>query len=157
MRMLWALILAVVVGGCSFAVDGGITAPAPDLPGCDQTDQFAFTGETTMAALGLDDFGGAEANRVGSIWITANKVVMDRGPVPARGVPVAQEPTRMVCVQWKDGSGMAGPIADDWQPPVATSVATGTFPVAPVIVVIMLVTLVGASFLAFRSEHPAGA
>jgi hypothetical protein len=153
MKVIIGLGMLALVSACGVVpgIDAGVDGPPPPFDEC-RVERYAFIGESTMAALGLDDFGGQEANRVGSIWVTADKVVVDMGPAPPGGQPFIQEPSRMVCVEWADGSGMAGPVADDWQLPVAPSVATGTFPVAPVIVVVMLVTLVGASFLAFRRD-----
>jgi hypothetical protein len=158
MRILWALSLAVIAGGCSFAVDGGITAPASDLPGCDQTDHFAFTGETTMAALGLGDFGGPDGTRVGKVWVTADAVEADfGGPAPGGEPlfpPVTAEPSRMFCVQWADGSGMSGPVPDDWQlpPGLLASDPEPSLPVTLLVLGAMLMVLVGASALAFRRD-----
>lgn len=151
-RTLWPILL-LLLAGCGLAAEGGVSGPLPDLPGCDQTDQFAFVGETSTAALGLGDFG-ADSSRVGMVWVTADRVDMDMGAPPGVGEPAHGELSRMVCVQWDDGSGMSGPIDDDWQPPAAAAppLTPGEFPMAPVAVGVLLALLIGASVLAFRGE-----
>lgn len=159
MRNLWPILIAVLVGGCGVAVAGGVDEPRPDIPGCDQAQEFAFVGETTLGALGLADVGGPEASRIGMIWVTADRVQMDMGrPAPAGGagpIPV-EPPSRMVCVQWPDGSGMSGPIDDNWQPPggLGAAAADSPFPIAPLVIGAMLVVLIGVSVLAFRPDRP---
>ena len=143
-----------ILTGVGIGVDAGVDGPPPPFEEC-RAERYAFIGESTTAALGLGQFGGGEANRVGMIWVTADEVVVHTGPMPAGGPP--QEPSRMVCVEWADGSGMSGPVADDWRLPAAEVVPAGTFPLAPVVVVIMLAALVGASFLAFRERPSPGA
>jgi hypothetical protein len=157
MKLIIGLGILVLMSACGLfpGIDAAVDGPPPPFDEC-RAERYAFIGESSLAALGLDDFGGPEANRVGTIWVTADEVVLDMGPVPPGEAPFVQEPSRMMCAEWEDGSGMAAPIADDWQRPVATSVATGTSPVAPVIVVIMLITLIGASLVAFRRERPTG-
>lgn len=159
MRIAWPVTLAALLGGCSFGLGGEVSGPSSDIPGCDQTQQFAFVGETTLGAIGLGDFAGPEDARVGTVWVTAGKVQIDmgRGPAPPGGPQMVPDPTRMVCVQWPDGSGMSGPVPDDWQPPVAAASATTSLPLAPLVVVLVLASIIGVSFLAFRPERPADA
>ena len=159
MKITLALAFLGLSTACAIAPSAGVAGPDAPFPEC-QADRYAFVGETTLAALGVDTFGGPDANRVGSVWITAEEVAVDMGPAPVPGGdPVIQEPSRMVCVEFADGSGMSGPIDDDWQPPSGPQAAlngTGaSFPPAPLIVVIVVAILAGASVLAFRRERPA--
>jgi hypothetical protein len=150
MRSLAALTVAIgalLIVGCSMV-----------LP---QSRPAAVAGESTLAAIGLGDFvGGPDANKVGMIWVTAGPVAMDMPmPVPAGevGKGGAMPAGRMLCVQWPDGSGMSGPIPDDWVPPATASVdgsaeATGGLPIGVLVLVGGAVVLIGASVLAFRRE-----
>jgi len=149
-----ALAMLVVIGGCGSI--GSEVAPAP-MPEC-AADEFAFVGETTLGALGLDQFGGPDAGRVGKIWVTAGPVEVDfGGPAPAGFEPPPL--TRMVCVEWPDGSGMAGGIDDGWQPPVGTGGPAQADPSEAPWSVIALgvgaVVLIGVSIVAFRREPSA--
>ena len=156
MRVLWPISVALIIGGCGTAVTGGMDGPRPDLPGCDQAQAFAFVGETTLGALGLADVGGPEGSRVGMTWVTADRVLMDMGgPAPIGGGPIpVEQPSRMVCVQWPDGTGMTGPIDDNWQPPAERDALAGesALPIAPLMIGIMLAVLIGVSVLAFRRD-----
>jgi hypothetical protein len=154
MRMARAFALAVLLSACSFGLGTEVTGPMPNMMGCDQAQQFTFIGRSSLDALGLNEFGGGpESGRIGMIWVTADKVQMDVGPAPGGGLA---EPTRMVCVEWADGSGMAGPIPDNWQPPVtAAEPASTSLPIAPLVLAVVLASLIGVSFLAFRRERPA--
>ena len=161
--LLMLAIVALLVGGCSLVlpqsgpvVGGAGVAPGEPVPFPEcQTAELAFSGESTLAAIGLGDFaGGPEANKVGMIWVTAGPVAM---PGPAGpGMPVPQQ--RMICVQWPDGSGMAGPIQDDWVPPAVAirdesgEAAGGGPPIGVLVLVGGAVILIGASVLAFRRE-----
>lgn len=154
MKWLTAFAIAMVVGGCTSI---GSAQPAPPMAEC-AADEFAFAGETTLAALGLDQFGGADASRVGKIWVTAGPVVMDFGPQPNLGFEPPPA-TRMVCVEWPDGSGMAGGIDDGWQPPAGIGAPAQTDPSEVPWSVIALglgaVVLIGVSIVAFRREPAA--
>lgn len=151
-RIAGSVVVSVLLAGCpaQMAVD----APRPDMIGCDQAAEFAFVGETSLAALGLDEFGGPESGRIGMIWVTADRVSMEPpGARPANAGP--EMLSRVVCVQWPDGSGMAGPIDDRWQAPAAPAATGGVgIPAGVLAVVGGLVLLVAASFLAFRRETP---
>jgi hypothetical protein len=118
---------------------------------CAGATRFAFAGETTLTALGLEQLDAAESNRVGMIWVTADKVDLE-GPQPAG---VAAGPLRrVVCVQWPDGSGMAGPVDERWQPPAGAVGANHGIP-PPLIALVTGVLLLGAaSYFAFR-QRPA--
>jgi hypothetical protein len=139
--------IASLLSGCAI---GGLSGPAPPGGGgmpCATATRFAFAGETTLAALGLGEADAAESNRVGMIWVTADRVDLG-GPQPA-GVPT-QPLTRMVCVQWPDGSGMAGPVDESWQPPAGAMGANQGIPTPLVALVVGAVLLGGASYFAFR-------
>jgi len=143
--------LVVLMSACSLGPGTEVTGRRPSLPGCDQAQEFAFIGRTSLDALGLDEFGGGpDGAQIGTIWVTADEVQMDAPPDPA------VEPTRMVCVEWADGSGMTAPLPDNWQPPrTAEPLPPSTSPpVAPLVLVAVLATLVGVSFLAFRRDRP---
>ena len=171
MRRLLAL-TPLLLSACAVAVPLGggaagqavparpAVAPAdPMFPEC-QGAELAFEGETTLAALGLNELaGGPEASKVGLIWVTAGPVEMDMGPMPVgKGeIPAAQ---RMVCVQWPDGSGMMGPVDNAWQPPslldggdggALTGEGSGP-PLGLVALVVGGAVLVGVSVFAFRRE-----
>ena len=65
MKWLSMIGIASLVTGC---VLGGLAGPTPpDFAGCAGVTRFAFAGETTLAALGLEHFDPAGSNRVGTI------------------------------------------------------------------------------------------
>lgn len=152
-RTLLALGVAMVIGGCTI----GSQAVPPQMPEC-AADEFAFVGETTLRALGLDEFGGPDAGRVGRIWVTAGPVEVDfGGPAPAGFERPA--PTRMVCVEWPDGSAMAGGIDAGWQPPAGMGGPAPTVqsdvPWAVIALGVGAVVLIGVSIVAFRRDPAA--
>jgi hypothetical protein len=166
MRWLATLALALLLAGCAVVgpvggpVAGGAVpgvAGAAPFPEC-MVDEFAFVGETTLAAIGLDQFAGPqEANRVAMIWVTAGPAdgVPAPMPLPADGKGVAEPGGRVLCVQWPDGSGMSGPVDASWQPPSTQTASVDEPAPIPLGVLALLVggaLLVGVSFLAFRSE-----
>lgn len=157
----------LLIAGC--AIDGGgqavVNVPGVAGPGAGgagmpfpecQTAELAFAGESTLAAVGLADFaGGPDANKVGMIWITAGPVAIDQ-PMPKGGAPASG---RWVCVQWPDGSGMAGNIPDDWTPPASLTGGAATSdegvtapPIGVLALVIGAAVLIGVSVVAFRRE-----
>jgi hypothetical protein len=173
LRLFAAIAILAVVSGCASAsatpppvpvaepaIGFAVDPVAPGLqpfPEC-QTDEYAFVGEASLAAIGLGQIaGGAEANRVGMIWVTANPVVMPQ-PQPIGGGNVPNvEADRFVCVQWADGSGMGSTVPDDWVPPadVASAGATQSEPQVPLgtlAVIVGALVLIGFSIVAFRSE-----
>lgn len=131
--------------------------PAP-FPEC-QADEYAFAGETTLAALGMaETVGGPDANRVGMVWVTAGPVDAEAfgpGGGPGFQPPPAQ---RAVCVEWPDGSGMMTLVEDDWQPPgPLTGVGAGEAsaaepPLGLIGALVAVLVLIGVSYLAFRRE-----
>ena len=162
--------LALSTAGCALsgtAVAEPIGAPVPGVvdggplpfPEC-QTGDYAFQGESTLSAIGLGEMGGGpDANRVGMIWVTAGPASFDM-PQPMPAVDEGGEilDARMVCVQWPDGSGMAGNIPNDWVLPAsaagtAAPVEGGGGPPVGVLVLIGgAAVLIGVSVLAFRRE-----
>jgi len=157
------------VSGTGVGVAEPIGAPAPGVvvngpmpfPEC-QTGDYAFQGESTLAAIGLREIaGGPDANRVGMIWVTAGPASLDMPqPLPAieggKGGEIVD--ARMVCVQWPDGSGMASNIPDDWVLPAAVggTAARVEGDAGPPVGVLVLIggaaLLIGVSVLAFRRE-----
>ena len=161
--------LTLLIGGCALSgtVTGGAAEPAIAVDGgpmpwpeC-QTGDYAFAGESTLAAIGLGEFaGGPDANKVGMIWVTAGPASID-APMPAPaggGNDPAMPAQRMVCVQWPDGSGMAGNIPDDWVPPASligaavSDEGTTGLPIGVLALVIGAAVLIGVSVMAFRRE-----
>jgi hypothetical protein len=157
----WSFVAAAVVvggvAGCQIA-SAPLVDPAVAGMGCEQAETFAFSGETSLAAIGLgDDFGmGPDSSRIGMIWVTAEAVNMN-GPGPAPGM--APQFDRMVCVQWPDGSGMSGPVPPDWEPPSVFDAAAepegGGPPLTLLGLVAAALVIVGVSFLAFREGRTA--
>ena len=144
------------LGGPVVGVAGG-GGPIP-FPEC-QTGDYAFQGASTLGAIGLGEMaGGPDASRVGMIWVTARPASFDMPqPMPA-GEKGEILDARMVCVQWPDGSGMAGNIPNDWVLPASvagTAAATDGGSSPPVAVLALIggaVVLIGVSVLAFRRE-----
>jgi hypothetical protein len=166
---LWAALVVAACAPVAQPVGRAVAEPAigvavdPAAPGLQpfpecQTDEYAFVGESSLAALGLaDDLGGGpDASRVGMIWVTANPVTQPQ-PVPVGGGKLGDQPAqRWVCVQWPDGSGMGGSVPDEWVPPesAVTAVATEAqeIPLGTLAVLVGAVVLIGFSFVAFRRE-----
>jgi hypothetical protein len=165
MRSVGAFAIAILLVACMPVVGpagggapalGGAAAPgdpAP-FPEC-QTDQYAFAGVSTLTALGMNDFG-PDSGKPGMIWITANPVDQS-DMVPPGGVP--PPPSRMVCVQWQDGSGMSTTIPDDWEMPPGAGVTVagedaeaGGVPLAMLALLAGAILLVGVSVVAFRRD-----
>jgi len=146
-KWLGVVVIASLVTGCAI---GGLAGPTPpDFAGCAGVTRFAFAGETTLAALGLSQSDPAEGNRIGTIWVTTDKVDLQGGPVPAG---IARLPlSRAVCVQWPDGSGMSGPVDDGGQPPAGVTASSG-IPAPLIALVVGVLLLGGASYLAFRRK-----
>lgn len=151
------VLCVLVCAGCTAALPAAEVGEPP-FGEC-KADAYAFVGETTLAALGLGEMWPEERGTRAEIWITAGAVAQQ--PIPGEPAP---QPERMICVELDDGSGMAGPIDADWQPPsVVDEVATsgGGGPPLGGFVLLGLAVLVGAvSFLAFRGgpdrEQPTG-
>jgi len=166
MRSIGPIALLLILCGCGAWIGDGVAGPPP-MTGCDQTENFAFVGETSLDALGLGRAQGPDDNRLGMVWVTAEAVSMDLGmpappPPPGGGdeplfPPLQQEPSRMVCVQWPDGTGMAGTVDNAWLLPAGMEQAAerGSFTVAPLVIGAVIAVLVVASVLAFRGDRAA--
>lgn len=80
---------AAVAGGMLVAcaiVSPVVDAPPAPFSEC-ETGAFAYHGRTSLAAIGLGDIvGGAEAQRVGEVWVTAGHGNGADWPPPAAGV-----------------------------------------------------------------------
>jgi hypothetical protein len=160
-RFLLLLCMAMTVSGCSVrqAVDGRIPAadgpPAP-FPEC-EADEYLYIGRNTLSGLELRDtqgllMSGPDASRAGMIWVTADPVAHE--PMPDAEQP---PPTRMVCLQFADGSGMSTGVDDDWRPPglvgdSETDDASSARPVGLLVAALVVVGIVGASVIAFRGR-----
>ena len=143
-------VIGVLAGSACSAVLPAAEVGEPPFQEC-KADAYAFVGESTLAALGLGEMWPEERGTRAEIWITAEAV--EQQPLPGQPAP---EPERMICVELDDGSGMAGPIEADWQPPSVVNDLAGSGGGGPAVggaVVIGLALLIGlVSFLAFRGE-----
>ena len=155
--------LALALTGCMAVttVNGPVGAPAVAEAGlgCERAEAFTFAGESTLEAVGLTEYvAEGEDGRRGMVWITADAIDAfgPGGPRP----DVLAEPQRIVCVQWIDGSGMAGPLPEGWELPSDLAPGGVTAETGPPLVLIGLLAaaalIVGVSFLAFRGDraHP---
>lgn len=147
--------LLLLSAACQSIGTSAAIAPDPNMGmGCEQADAFAFSGQTTLAALGLEEFGGGpDAQRTGMIWVTADPVSMFGPGGAPPGMP--DEVQRMVCVQWPDGSGMAGPVPPGWEPPSTLNLdaqSDGGPPFVLIGLVLAAALIGGVSFIAFRGE-----
>lgn len=92
-----------------------VTGAGSSFPEC-RANAYDFIGESTLAALGLQDHVPAELpepERPAMIWVTHDLIPHDFG---APGGPVLM--TRMLCFEFADGSGGSGwPVDEAWQPP----------------------------------------
>ena len=164
--------LALALTGCMgvTTVNGPVGAPAVAEAGlgCERAEAFTFAGESTLEAVGLTEYvAEGEDGRRGMVWITADAIddfglgglrPDARAAVTAAGIdPVLAEPQRIVCVQWIDGSGMAGPLPEGWELPsdlAPEGVAAETGP--PLVLIGLLAAaalIVAVSFLAFRGDR----
>ncbi len=142
--------LVVALAACSGFIPAG-DAVAPPFPEC-EADAFAFVGETSLAAIGLAEMWPEEASRLGEIWVTAGPPDPDVWQLPPGAPPMNQ---RVVCVEFDDGSGMAGPVEDAWQPPgagLALPQAGGDLPWAGLVAIVAAIVVLAISFLAFRTK-----
>jgi hypothetical protein len=154
------LLLAVVLAGCGLLPNDPPPADGPQsVTECEPP--LAFEGETTIADLGLVDAipnVADDATRRGLIVITRDIVTWEQFAPPgvAAEVPAGQ----LLCVTWADGSGMATLLHRPFAGAVGDPAAeTEGFPTAPILVglVIVVILLVAASWLAFRSDAPPAA
>lgn len=147
--------LSLGLGACQ-TVSGPLVDPGMVGMGCEQAQAFAFSGETSLAAIGLEEFvGGPDAQRIGMVWVTADAVNMNGpGPMPAGMEPMFD---RMVCVQWPDGSGMSTSVPPGWEPPGDATAALTEEAAGPPLTLIGLIVaaalILGVSYIAFREER----
>lgn len=152
-----ALLLGVFVG-CGFAPGSHFRAadvPVPPFPEC-VADEYAFVGETTMAALGVSRPSGVpppDANRVGMVWVTADRR-------PNEGEPGGPVVARMLCIEFRDDGGEIGamsnfPVVDSWEAPGSRPspvfAAPGAWPL--LLIGVGVVLLVAASLIALRQRR----
>jgi hypothetical protein len=156
-----AAVLGVFLGAlvaCSITPDTLIDAadvPVPPFPEC-VADQYAYVGETSMAALGVSRPSGRpppDRNRVGMIWITADRR-------PNAGEPGGPVEARMLCIEFPDDGGEISamtnfPVVDSWQPPGSRDSLALAAPVAGqlVLVGVGVALVVAASLMAFRRRR----
>jgi hypothetical protein len=156
-----AVLFGVLVGvlvGCSVAPGVGIGAadvPVPPFPEC-VAGEYAYVGETTMAALGVSRPSGRpppDVNRVGMIWVTADRR-------PNAGEPGGPVEARMLCIEFRDDGGEISamtnfPVVDSWEPPGSRESPALAAPVAWQLLLVGLgvVLLVATSLVAFRQRR----
>ena len=75
---------------------------------------LAFSGETTLTALGLDQKGPVEAHgQVGMIYVTANEIEHE-------ALLPEEQPARVFCGVYGEDqvvAGVIGPVPDNWEAP----------------------------------------
>jgi hypothetical protein len=151
-----ALLAGCAASGIGGGIVGGVAEPdrVSQMEPCNQARAFAFAGEATLAELDLGDQAwGPDATRRGFIWITLDDVSF--GPDMPRDPGMA--PSRWLCLEWPDGSGMAMLVEQDWQPPgiglddAATS-GEEDLPVPLLVIALSAILLAGSSYLAFRQR-----
>lgn len=162
MRVNWRLgaLVGVVLAGCAGGFDlGGLLASVPaagsPLSDC-RAESYDFVGESTLAALGLDDATPVpppDPDRVAIIWVTHDLLPRD---VDEPGGPV--ETVRMLCFEFADGSGGSlWPVDRAWQPPAAPASAAQDAGRANLLVLLLValpaVLLIGVSVVAFRRRN----
>ena len=150
-RLPAAVVAAIALTACGSLIPAA-DAGEPPFPEC-EADAYAFIGETSLAELGLREQWPEAAGRVGEVWVTAGPPDPAAWPMPPGAPPIDQ---RVICVEFADGSGMAGPIDDAWRPPGAgMPLAAGSEgSLLAVVAVPIAVLVVGAvSYLAFRRDH----
>ena len=103
-------ILVAALASCASAPGGRIDAadvPVPPFPEC-VADEYAYVGESTMAALGVSRPSGRappDADRVGMIWVTADQR-------PNEGEPGGPVVARMLCIEFPDDGGEIGAMTN---------------------------------------------
>jgi hypothetical protein len=158
MRAIHLSILVGALAACSIGPGGRIDAadePVPPFPEC-VADEYAFVGETTMAALGVSRPSGRpppDADRVGMIWVTADRRFNE-------GEPVGMAEGRMLCIEFPDDGGEISamtnfPVVDSWQPPGAADTTQPGVGVPWQVLPAALgaAVLIATSIVAFRSRR----
>ena len=160
-RRLLGFLTVLSVAGCAVALDLGASranGPAPvNFPEC-RAESYDFVGEGTLRELGLDvatPVPPPNPGAVAMIWVTHDLKPYDEG---APGGPVEQ--VRMLCFEFRDGSGGSEwPVDPTWQPPAAQLAAgqgdgPGGGTPAPILLAgIIAAVLVAVSGFAFRRSR----
>jgi hypothetical protein len=108
--------LSAIIGTSAALALAACGSTASADPYCDfpPGTPLAFSGETTLTALGLDQLGPVEAHdQVGMIYVTANEIEHE-------AVLPDYLPARVFCGVYGEDqtvSGVIGPVPDDWQAP----------------------------------------
>jgi hypothetical protein len=157
MRAVLGVLLGVLVG-CGVAPGvriGAADVPTPPFPEC-VADEYAYFGETTMAALGVSRPSGRpppDPNRLGMIWVTADRRFNE-------GEPSGMAEGRMLCIEFRDDGGEISamtnfPVVDSWQPPGSPEriELAAADPWQLLLVGLGVVLLMAASFIAFREPR----
>lgn len=151
-----AAMLGLATGcGVMTTLDGSQVA-AQQAMGCEQADSFAFVGEVVPSQIGLGDWvrGMEGANQPALIVVTAEPVDMN-ALGPAGRPPEGKMIERMVCIQFADGSGMAGEAPPGWEPPSAIPLGgsrSGAPPLGILGLLAAAAVVIGVSVLAFRER-----
>lgn len=160
----------LVLAGGGILIAACTPVLAPDQPAGDDQGllgfqdcepPYAFEGESTMAALGIEAEGLThELTMRGHIRITRDAVTHEEFAPP--GVPVVVPEGQVLCIEWADGGGggMAMMLRQPWPPPgvgAAMPGAGGSTPLVPVLVGVAVVVIGVVSWLAFRRDaRPTG-
>ncbi len=99
-----ALIFAAMVLMAACGRPSTIEPPEP----CNQAVEFAFSGRTTAARLGIAALGDPQAQVVGTAWVTVDKVDWGGGPDNFQ---------RAICMAFDDGTANGQSIEDHWSLP----------------------------------------
>lgn len=153
-----ALAAAMLLSSCAAWFMAGGAAPPSSAPWDEcVADEYAFTGRTSLTALGLGHLDDHLAHRVGMVWITMDAVPLEhnmevegRGGGPLR--PARQG--RVLCIQFDGGSGMSTIIDDTWQAPDDSRDAAPASDASSVVLVAAALMVLGlVAVVAFRDRR----
>ncbi len=107
-RVLGAVALLAFICGCALPASEPSLGEAP--PDCrfPADTELAFAGQSTLAELGLD---GDHPDRRARLYVTASRMTMSGSPMSRS----SQSP--VLRFAGASGSGVPGPLPEDWQPP----------------------------------------
>ena len=159
-RWRWLLVV-VVLAGCGLVPNDPMPEPIPGLvkggrvlSACEPP--LAFEGETTIAELGLVDAipgVGDDAMQRGLIQITRDPIPWEEFAPP--DVPPAIDAGQMLCATWNDGSSMSTllhrPFRAAGDGPTVEPV---DIPFGPIVVGVVVLLVIAASWLLFRRAAP---
>lgn len=154
-----SVVATVLLAACATVLAPEVPAPErePAPAGFQDCEPpYAFDGESTIAALGIEPEGLThELTMRGHIRITRDAITHEEFAPP--GVPVHIPEGQVLCATWQDGSGLALMLSEPWGPPGAFDLAGGEgralLELAVLAAVIVAAALV--SWLAFRREPKA--